>query len=278
MIHVSSFRLYTIVALMSAALIGCGGSEEAVAEDELVTDTGITEETPLEETPAEDATPAEEQPAQELPAQEQPAQEQPIQEQTGQQDGPSKEQLQSELDAMKTENMQLKDENASLQQSNRDLTNKVSDLEAANAALASAPKRSESVKVVRRPAAPGSSSPEDIRAYEGAVSKTKNRNYRDAIGEFQSLLSGGIKDDYADNCHYWIGESNFQLKEYAQAIKHFQQVQGYKFSEKNDDAQLMIARSYELLGDRTKARAEYQKLVDMYPTSEYVRRARAKLR
>lgn len=272
MVRVSSYRLFILAVLLSAALIGCGGSQEAAAEDELVTDTGIAEETPQEETPAEEQTPTEEQ-----PAEEQPAQEQPVQEQAPQQDGPTKEQLQSELDAIKTENMQLKDENTALQQNNRELTNKVSDLEAANAALASAPKRNEPAKIVRRAAAPGASSPEEIQAYERAVGRTKSRNYREAIIDLQSLLSSGIKDDYADNCHYWIGESNFHLKEYSQAIKHFQQVQGYKYSEKNDDAQLMIARSYELLGDRAKARSEYQKLVEMYPTSEYVRRARAKL-
>ena len=273
MVRVSSFRLFILAALLSAAYIGCGGSEEVVAEDELVTDTGITEETPPEETPVQEETPAEEQPAEQQPAIEQPAQQQPAP-----QEGPTKEQLQGELDAIKTENMQLKDDNTTLQQSNRDLTTKVSDLEAANAALASTPKKAEPSKISRRAAAPGASSADEIQAYEGAVAKTRSRNYRDAIGDLQMLLSSGIKDDYADNCHYWIGESSFHLKEYSQAIQHFQQVQGYRFSEKNDDAQLMIARSYELLGDRSKARSEYQKLVDQYPTSEYVRRARTKLK
>lgn len=275
MLRIASLRLLFIAAMVSALLIGCGGSEEAVVEDELVTDTGIAEETPAEETPATEETPADQPATEEQPAQQQ---EQPAaQEEPAAQEGPSKDQLQSELDAIKTENMQLKDENSALQQTNRDLTNKVSDLEAANAALASAPKKSEPAKVVRRAAAPGASSASEIQAYEGAVSLTKSRNYSGAISELQSLLNGGIKDDYADNCHYWIGESNFHLKNYSAAVQHFQQVQGYKFSEKKDDAQFMIGRSYELLGDRAKARAEFQKLVDMYPTSEYVKRARAKL-
>ncbi|MFA6469135.1 MAG: tetratricopeptide repeat protein [Bacteroidota bacterium] len=274
MFQLSSLRLLLFVAFLSIALIGCGGSGEAAAEDEMVTDTGISEEAPPEEIPAEEETITEEQPAEEQPA---PV-EQPVQEQPAQPEGPTKEQLQGELDAIKTENMQLKDENSGLQQSNRDLTNKISDLEAANAALATAPKKSEPARIEHRAAAPGSSSAEEIRAYEGAVGKTKSRNYRDAMNELQMLLNSGIKDDYADNCHYWLGECSFQLKDFSQAIQHFQLVQGYKYSEKRDDAQLMIARSYELLGDRSKARSEYQKLVDMYPTSEYIRRARAKLR
>jgi len=274
MLRFSSLRLLFIAAMVSALLIGCGGSEEAVVEDELVTDTGFAEEAPAEETPAAEESPADQPAAEEQPVQqEQPA----VQEEPAAQEGPTKEQLQSDLDAIKTENMQLKDENSALQQTNRDLTNKVSDLEAANAALASAPKKSEPAKVVRRAATPGASSASEIQAYEGAVSLTKSRNYSGAIGELQSLLNNGIKDDYADNCHYWIGESNFHLKNYSAAVQHFQQVQGYKFSEKKDDAQFMIGRSYELLGDRAKARAEFQKLVDMYPTSEYVKRARAKL-
>ncbi len=190
----------------------------------------------------------------------------------------TKEQLQADLDAIKSENVQLKEENSSLHQSNKEFSTKISDLEAANAALVSTPKKSEPVKVQKRQAIAGKSSAEEIKAYESAISIAKRKNYRDAIGELQTLLNSGIKDDYADNCHYWMGECNFQLKDYSQAIQHFQLVQGYKFSEKRDDAQLMIAQSYERLGDKQKAKTEYQKLLDMYPTSEYAKRARAKLK
>jgi tol-pal system protein YbgF len=272
MVRLTSLRFFITVLLLSVGLIGCGGSEETMAEDEMVTDTGIAEETPQEE-PQQEAT---EQPVEEQAVQEQPAQEQPVQEQPAQ-EGPTKEQLQADLDALKTENMQLKDENSSLQQNNKEFSTKISDLEAANAALASAPKKSEPVKVQKRQAIAGKSTPEEVRAYESAINAAKNKNYRDAIGELQTLLNTGIKDDYADNCHYWMGECSFQLKDFSQAIQHFQLVQGYKFSEKRDDAQLMIAQSYERLGDKQKARTEYQKLVDMYPTSEYAKRARAKL-
>ncbi|MFZ4620786.1 MAG: tetratricopeptide repeat protein [Bacteroidota bacterium] len=268
----SLLRTFLIVSLFSVGLIGCGGSQETVAEDELVTDTGVTEETPQEEPKQEEQAPADEQKPVEQPAQ----QSQPAQEQTSQ-EGPSKEQLQNELDAIKSENVQLKEENSTLQQTNKDLANKISDLEAANAALTRAPKRTESAKVDHRPAAPGRSSSEEVKAYEGAINLAKNRNYRDAISELQTLLNTGIKEDYADNCQYWIGESNFHLKEYSKAIEHLEQVQKYNFSEKKDDAQLMIAQCYERLGDKDKARAGYQKLVDLYPTSEYVKRAKAKL-
>jgi tol-pal system protein YbgF len=268
MVRLNSLLAFLVIFLLSIGYLGCGGSEEAKAEDEMVTDTGIAEETPQAQ-PQQDTTA---QPVQEQVAQEQPVQEQPVQE------GPTKEQLQADLDALKSENMQLKDENSSLRHSNKELSTKISDLEAANAALASAPKKSEPVKIQKHQSVAGKSSPEEIRAYESAINIAKGKNYHDAMGELQTLLNSGIKDDYADNCHYWMGECNFQLKDYAQAIQHFQLVQGYKFSEKRDDAQLMIAQSYERLGDKQKAKAEYQKLVEMYPTSEYVKRAKAKLK
>ena len=272
MVRLTSLRIFLVISLLSIGYIGCGGSEEAAAEDEMVTDTGIAEETPQDQPQETTEQPAQEQAAKEQPAQEQPAQAQPTQE------GPTKEQLQADLDAIKSENMQLKDENSALQKNNKEFSTKISDLEAANAALASSPKRSEPMKVQKHQMMPGKSSPEEIRAYESAIAVAKKRNYHEAMSELQTLLNSGIKDDYADNCHYWMGECNFQMKDFSQAIQHFQLVQGYKFSEKRDDAQIMIAQSYERLGDKEKARSEYQKLLDMYPTSEYAKRARAKLK
>lgn len=271
-----SFLILITLVSFSFLYVGCGGSEEAMAEDEMVTDTGVTEETPTEEQPVEEQ-PAEEQPAEEQ--EEQPAETQPaVTEQPVQlAEGPTREQLQADLDALKTENIQLKDQLATAEQLNRDLSTKISDLEAANLAL----KKSDSPRstpVHARPAAAGKSSPDEIQAYEHAVGKFNNKSYRDVISDMQTLLNTGIKDDYADNCHYWIGLSYYQLKDYPTAVEHLKQVSNYRFSEKKDDAQIIIAQAYDKMGEREKALAEYKKLIDMYPTSEYVGRARTRLR
>lgn len=274
MFQVSLLRLFLIIAIFSFTIIGCGGSEEAISEDEMVTDLGIEEESTGEESTEEPTESVQQEEPVEQPV-EQPA-EQPVQN-----EGPSTDQLQTEIDVIKSENMNLKDENSSLQMTNKELAKKISDLEAANAALAASPINTQpartATRIDSRPA-PGKSSQEQIRAYESAVSIVRSKNYQGAISELENLLNTGIKDDFADNCHYWIGESKFQMRDFSSAIQHFQQVQNYRYSEKRDDAQLMIAQSYERLGDRQKAREEYQKLVDMYPTSEYVKRARAKVR
>jgi len=264
---------FTIVTF-SLLYVGCGSSEEAMAEDEMVTDTGVVEETPAEQQPAEQQPteqPAEPQPTEPQAATPQPAvAEQPV-------EGPTREQLQNELDALKTENIQLKEELAAAQQKIQDLSAKVSDLEAANLALKKA-ETSKPATVSTRPTAAGKSTPEEIQAYESAVATFNSKNYDQTISEMQSLLNSGIKDDYADNCHYWIGLSYFQKKEYESAINHLSQVMNYRFSEKKDDAQLIIAQAYERMGNKERALAEYKKLVEMYPTSEYVGRAKAKLR
>jgi TolA-binding protein len=257
-----SLFLSLTLLFFSFVYVGCGGSGEAMSEDEMVTNTGAAEDTTAEEHP----TVEEQQPQ---PAEQQPA---PVEQPA---EGPTREQLQMELDELKTENIQLKDQLADAQEKNQKLSAKVSDLEAANMAL----KKSESTpkRVSSQPAIAGKSSPEHVRAYDAAVSKFNSKNYTGAISDLQSLLDSGIKDDYADNCHYWMGLAYFQMKEYTTAIEHLTQVMSYRFSEKKDDAQLIIAQSYERMGNRERAMAEYKKLVDMYPTSEYVGRARAKL-
>ncbi|MEW6061334.1 MAG: tetratricopeptide repeat protein [Bacteroidota bacterium] len=276
--RLASLRFMMIAFTMvtfSLLYVGCGGSEEAMAEDEMVTDTGVTEETPAEQQPAEQQ-PQQEQPSEPQPTESQPTTPQPtVTEQPA--EGPTREQLQNELDALKTENIQLKEELSTAQQKIQDLSAKVSDLEAANLALKKTGKPKPAT-VSTRPATAGKSTPEEIQAYENAVATFNNKNYDQTISEMQALLNSGVKDDYADNCHYWIGLSYFQKKEYESAINHLSQVMNYRFSEKKDDAQLIIAQAYERMGNKERAMAEYKKLVEMYPTSEYVGRAKAKLR
>ncbi len=246
--------------------VGCGGSSQNV-EDETVTDTGT-------QTQPQDTTTVAAQPDPTVQQQPQPeVQPQP-------QEATKEEVLQQEIDALKTENIDLKKKYETSEQLNKNQSAKISDLEAALAAkntkmIAAEP---APVKMSAKKSTPGTSTNANVQAYESAVGLAKERKFNDAIKQLQSLLDGNVRDDYADNCHYWIGESYFQMKQYKNAIEHFKMVANYKFSEKKDDAQLMVAQSYEKIGNASQAKTEYQKLVDEYPTSEYVKRAKSKLR
>ena len=74
----------------------------------------------------------------------------------------------------------------------------------------------------------------------------------------------------SDNCQYWIGESYYALGNYQQAITAFQNVFTFSNSNKDDDAQLKLGICYIRLNDEEQAKREFEKLVNNYPTSEYV--------
>ncbi len=132
--------------------------------------------------------------------------------------------------------------------------------------------------ITKSPIMSGKSSPEEISAYKSSLEILKQGNYVAAADQLQSLLSGGLKADLADNVYYWLGESSFGQKKYDEALSNFKQVSNYKISEKKDDAQYMVARCYERLGKSQQAVTEYKKLIESYPTSEFVKRAQARLR
>ncbi|MFQ6673329.1 MAG: tol-pal system YbgF family protein, partial [Fidelibacterota bacterium] len=58
----------------------------------------------------------------------------------------------------------------------------------------------------------------------------------------------------------------------------FQKVFQYSEKDKWDDAQLKLGLSYKSIGNRERAKDEFQKLLDHYPNSEYTQKAQQYLR
>jgi len=106
--------------------------------------------------------------------------------------------------------------------------------------------------------------------YQQAYQKYLSRNYREAIRMFEALLAESSRHSLSDNCQYWIGECYYAMANYQQAILAFQKVFTFAQSNKNADAQLKLGLCYWQLQDQGKAKLEFQKLVDNYPTSDYV--------
>ena len=106
--------------------------------------------------------------------------------------------------------------------------------------------------------------------YQDALQTYRSKNFRDAVQKFEALIASDSKNDLADNCQYWIGESYYDLQNYQQAIVAFQKVFTYAKSNKDDSAQLKLGMCYLRLNDKEKAKEEFQKLVGNYPSSEYV--------
>ncbi len=105
--------------------------------------------------------------------------------------------------------------------------------------------------------------------YKEALDFYQRKKYREAIQRFEALLVMDRKNTLSDNCQYWIGESYYGLGSYQQAIVAFEKVFSFEKSNKNDASQLKLGICYLKLGDKEKARAEFQKLINDYPSSEY---------
>ncbi len=110
--------------------------------------------------------------------------------------------------------------------------------------------------------------------YARGLELFQNRQYRQAIQVFESLLAQDTRQPLSDNAQYWIGECYFALGDYRAAIVAFEKVFTFKQSNKNDYAQYKLGLCYFQLGDKKRARVEFQHLIDNYPDSPLVEKAR----
>ena len=105
--------------------------------------------------------------------------------------------------------------------------------------------------------------------YKTALDTYQKRQYRQAITLFEALINEDSGNSLSDNCQYWIGECYYGLKDYDQGIIEFQKVFAYPNSNKADDAQLKLGFCYVRMGDKVRAKEEFQRVVIDYPKSEY---------
>ncbi len=116
--------------------------------------------------------------------------------------------------------------------------------------------------------------PENI---SDALEYFKKKDYKSTIVYLEIIIEKDGNPETVSECHYWIGESHFGLKEYRAAIEHFKKVAEYMQSGRRDDAQVMIAESFMRIGEVPSAKEAFRELVTAFPTSEYVPRARKML-
>jgi tol-pal system protein YbgF len=113
--------------------------------------------------------------------------------------------------------------------------------------------------------------------YNEGFNLFQSRNYQAAIDLFEALLASSSNNSLSDNAQYWIGESHYALGQYRSAIIDFEKVFTFPKSNKNPDAQFKLGLCYVRLGESDKAREEFQRLLDVYPDSDYVTRAQQHL-
>jgi len=134
-------------------------------------------------------------------------------------------------------------------------------------------KKAKSTSILSSPPASFPSGGTFKEKYNQALELYNNRSYQQAIDLFNELLALNESNSLVDNCQYWKGESYYGMGDYNQAILEFNKVFMFNDSNKLDDAQLKLGLCYIQLGDKQKARSEFEKLLANYPDSEYVERA-----
>lgn len=122
-------------------------------------------------------------------------------------------------------------------------------------------------------------SPEAQSQYQTALQAFNEGRYSQSLDMLTELRRSDPNSVYAPNYEYWRGESFYALGQYERAIQSFTIVQTqFPGSAKSDDAEFKIAESYDKLGDRSRARVAYERLLAVYPDTEYRPRAETKLR
>ncbi|KMQ50123.1 Tol-pal system protein YbgF [Chitinispirillum alkaliphilum] len=117
------------------------------------------------------------------------------------------------------------------------------------------------------------SSPE-YDLYQNALRAFNGRHYEQALRLFTQHIEKFPQGRWTGNAKYWIGECHYAMGDFASAISSFRRVISDGGSSKADDSQFKVGLSFLKMGHTAEAKEELQILVDRYPASEYVQRAR----
>jgi TolA-binding protein len=103
-----------------------------------------------------------------------------------------------------------------------------------------------------------------------ALRRFEQKDYIGTIDKLNQILKYERNPTTISNCHYWLAESFFNMQKYSEALKHYQKSLKSASGVQLIKSQIMIAESYNKIGEKSKARDVYRKVVDNYPQSDYV--------
>ncbi len=113
------------------------------------------------------------------------------------------------------------------------------------------------------------------RLYDRVMEEFKHRDYEAALAGFRLFLELHGHSALAANAQYWIGECQFRMGRYKEALNSFYNVVSYyPLSPKLAASTLKIGQTYTKLGDHEKARMMFDRVVDQYPDSAEAELAR----
>jgi TolA-binding protein len=117
------------------------------------------------------------------------------------------------------------------------------------------------------------------QAYTDAFKDKQSGNVDLAYKEFQQYLQYFPNTEYAADAQYYLGEIEYNKRDYKSAIQSFDAVlERYPQNMKTRDARLMKGFALAKDGQRSKAAQELRALIQASPNSEQARRAQQALR
>jgi tol-pal system protein YbgF len=124
-------------------------------------------------------------------------------------------------------------------------------------------------------AAPSQMHDTSRRLYDRVMEEFKHRDYEAALAGFRLFIELHGQSALAANAQYWIGECQYRMGRYKEALNSFYNVVSYyPLSPKLAASTLKIGQTYTRLGDREKARMMFDRVVDQYPNSSEAEFAR----
>ncbi len=110
--------------------------------------------------------------------------------------------------------------------------------------------------------------------YLASLTFFQNGEWEKSLKGFNYLLNTRSNNTLLDNCQYWVGEIYFKMKKYHLSIKELKKVFLYMDSNKRDDSLYKMAKCYIILEDELNANNTLNNLIENYPNSEYVKKAK----
>ncbi|MDX2252825.1 MAG: tol-pal system protein YbgF [Nitrospira sp.] len=106
------------------------------------------------------------------------------------------------------------------------------------------------------------------RLYDRVMTEFKHREYEAALAGFRLFMELHSQSALAANAQYWIGECQYRMGRYKDALNSFYNVvMNYPLSPKQAASTLKLGQTYTKLGDHDNARIMFDRVVDQYPTS-----------
>ncbi len=115
--------------------------------------------------------------------------------------------------------------------------------------------------------------------YQEGLELYRQGKYQDAKRLFRSFIKKNPGSAMAANAHFWIGDCEYKLSRFEEAILEYQKViSRFPKSNKVPDALLKQGFAFARLGDKESARIVLKKLVKKYPGTPQAKAAKKQLK